>query len=114
MNGFTSSSVGELCRNGRAVYYVVIGDNYIESFNRAELEAELALVTKPAAKVRKLKRYEVHMTLKCPAWDEHKGYVYEVSAYSKADANKAARRIAEERDGHVAVGPKYFSAREIE
>lgn len=56
-----------------------------------------------------LKRYEVHMTFRNPAWDEKNGYHYSVTARSKAEACKRARRQSED-DGHGGV--RYFKATE--
>lgn len=52
-------------------------------------------------------RYRVHVTFQYPAWDERDGFDYEVSARSKAQANKHARnRFAD--DGHT--GRAFFRA----
>ena len=116
--------IGQLCREGRAVFYAFIdgdAEQYVEG-TEAEVIAALAGQTvKPAPaapmakakKARVLKRYEVHQTFKTPAWDEHKGYYYEVSAYTKAEANKRAREKAY-HDGYThSYGVMYFKAREI-
>lgn len=63
------------------------------------------------------KRYAVTLTFRFPSWDERNGYRYEVSASSKADATRYARRMAE-RDGHLgghaaAKGRATLKAQEI-
>lgn len=51
--------------------------------------------------------YTVTMTWQHPAWNERGGATYTVTARTKAEAIKRARRIAED-DGHV--GRRYFKA----
>lgn len=57
--------------------------------------------------------YEVTAMPKFPAWDEHEGYKYEISARSKSEAIKYARRQAFD-DGHTIGRVVYFSAKEME
>ena len=49
--------------------------------------------------------YIVTLRFQFPAHDEHQGIPYEVSARTKADAIRDARRQAE-RDGHVPCSHK--------
>lgn len=49
------------------------------------------------------KRFSVVMRFQFPSWDEVDGIVYEVAARTKAEANKIARRMAE-NDGHAMSG----------
>lgn len=49
-----------------------------------------------------LTRYTVKATFKHPAWDERDGITYTVLASSKAEANRRARRMADD-DGHQNV-----------
>jgi len=58
-----------------------------------------------------MKKYQVLMTFKNPAWDEKNGYLYEVNAKSKSEACKYARKESEYQ-GHCGV--RYFSAKEME
>lgn len=58
-----------------------------------------------------MKSYAVHVTFKYPAWDERDGLHLLVSARTKADAIKYARRQVR-NDGHTGV--LYFKAIEVE
>lgn len=44
-------------------------------------------------------KYNVKVTFRYPAWDERDGYVVQVRARSKTDANRMVRRQAEDA-GH--------------
>lgn len=57
-----------------------------------------------------MKKYQVLMLFRYPAWDEKNGYTYEVTAKSKTEACKFARRNSE-NDGHS--GARYFTATEL-
>ena len=58
-------------------------------------------------------KYTVTMRFQHPAWDEKDGIDFEVSAYSKREANNKARQQAE-RDGHTGKnrGQYWFKATE--
>lgn len=56
------------------------------------------------------KRYIVHARAKHPAWNEHGGYQYEVSARNKREANARAREKHKWIDGNF--GLWYFTATE--
>lgn len=58
-----------------------------------------------------MKKYEVTMRFKHPAWDEKDGITIEVSADSKSEACRYARREMDDA-GHC--GRRYFKAVEIE
>lgn len=63
-----------------------------------------------------IRKYEVTLRFKFPAWDEKDGIPFTINAFSKADAIKSARRQAYD-DGHT-VGRSatdcIFSAKEAE
>lgn len=50
-----------------------------------------------------MKDYIVTLKSQFPAWDEKNGIPYEITAKSKSDAIKKARRLAYD-DGHVMSG----------
>ena len=56
-----------------------------------------------------MKKYNVLMRFKYPAWDEKDGIEYQVRANSKSDAVKHARMQAD-NDGHTGV--RYYTATE--
>ncbi len=59
------------------------------------------------------KLYSVHVQKKFPSWNEKEGYDVEVSAKSKADANRQVRDQYY-RDQGTGEGPVYFTAKESE
>lgn len=79
----------------------------IEVDTRVSIAQNGSIVTKGAASV---KTYNVHITWKYPAWDEKSGADITVSARSKADAIKSARREMR-NGGHTGV--MYFKATEV-
>lgn len=102
--------------NSGKFYAFVNGYDKPETIGTLE-EVETALGLRSAAPDRKvlpLKSYNVHMTFEFPAWDEVNGYWYEgVVARSKSEANKNARRLAED-DGHTVGRRVWFKAAEAE
>ena len=69
---------------------------------RLQVEQALGIAKVQVTKAAKANRtFNVVMRFEHPAWDELKGISYpDISATSKADANKKARSMAK-RDGHA-------------
>ncbi len=61
-----------------------------------------------------MKTYSVRVTKQCPAWDERGGFDLEITADTKAQAIRYARRQMND-DGHTGpgCGRSYFKATEI-
>jgi hypothetical protein len=108
--------IGQLTRNGNAVFYAFIGNSreYVEG-TLEQVEAALEGKEIPvASKAAEKKVYNVRLSFQFPAWDEVDGILYSnIEADSKKDAIDTVRRMAS-NDGHAVGGRgKYwFSAEE--
>ena len=60
-----------------------------------------------------MKTYEVTCILQYPAWDEKDGFTVEVTAKSKSDAIKSARRDFESR-GLIGCGQGRYTMKAVE
>lgn len=81
-----------------------------------EVEKALCIIkVRDGKTIKNFKTFDVAMRFAHPAWDELDGISYPgIRAYSKSEANKQARRLAE-RDGHAIGGRGHytFTATEI-
>jgi len=80
----------------------------------AALGLRLAVVAAPAKNAKSEQTWTVTMRFQYPAWGEVDGIVYqEITAATKAEANAAARRMAD-NDGHLHGGKGHvtFTANE--
>lgn len=105
-----NAQIGQLIRNGNAVFYAHIGtertytEGTVEQLEAALEGKEIPVAPKAAAKEEASKEYNVRLTFQYPAWDEKEGILYTgILAKSKAQAIEQARKMAF-NDGHTSRG----------